>query len=465
MKPTINSAHDDKPGPRWRRRLVRVVVICTLGLSLMSPAARRWPNARSEYSRDFGGKLRCLRDCLWLGYGLYSPPTNHIRLASSSLLTVQVNPERLDMRTSAGMGECASIAENESGVVFTAWMMRDDRNSQSYKVYGRILSASGAPVGTDFRVNTGISSGMMAHHVSLRVDAAGWFYVLWHAARSTSELVHGGAGVFLRVYDPAGRPGPAEFQISPELRGAMPELAVNADGTAAAVWSDRGQIWGRLLSRDGPTGPAVRVDDTPLGAMAEFPAIAFGPDGRLFAAWTDTRAGRRDVYARMLGSSLIPLHATIKVGDGPVPAAFFRLISVAGTSKGYSVLWLRPGEQAGKWFDVNGHSSSSGNGSVVSVLPATSEVATMALRDGGVLASNGRYIRDWYPDHVGAEIPLLTPPSRPSELNLAPGRLGIWVAWHDSLDARRVPALGDNFFIMAARVSLSTVAPGVANKF
>ena len=115
------------------------------------------------------------------------------------------------------------------------------------------------------------------------------------------------------------------------------------------------------------------------------------------------------------------------------------------------MLWLRPDAQSGRWFDPKGRPL----GDAIAVLPATSEVATLPRPDGAVIVSNGRALRTWYPDHLGSEVPLLCAPSRPSEVNLAASRQGIWVAWHDSLDARRIPALGDNLFIMAARVSLN----------
>jgi len=96
------------------------------------------------------------------------------------------------------MGECASIAENRRGTVLAAWMMRDDRDGQTYKVYARRLSTSGSPMEGDFRVNTGLSSSMLAHHVSLRVDTEGWFYILWG-----SMIVY--AALFLVGYTMAAR--------------------------------------------------------------------------------------------------------------------------------------------------------------------------------------------------------------------------------------------------------------------
>jgi hypothetical protein len=304
-------------------------------------------------------------------------------------------------------------------------------------VYARRLRRDGTPLGSDFRVNTGLSSGMLAHHVSLCVDGAGWFYVLWHAARSPGQLVRGGAGVFLRIFNPDGLPAAPEMRVSPETRGAMAELSVAPQGNGAAVWCDRGQVWGRRLTRQGPVGTAVRLDDTPAGHVAEFPAVACGKDGGLLVAWADTRTGGRDVYARLLGSDLRPRSAAIRVGDGPVPTAFFRLISVAATSAGYAVLWLAPDGQCGRWFDERGRAL----GGVTAVLPATSEVATLPQPDGSVLVSNGRSLRVWRPGGLGEEVALLSAPSRPCEVHLAVSRQGIWAAWHDALDMRRLPAL------------------------
>jgi hypothetical protein len=444
---------------RKRRWLAFVLAIVVVGLAALSPALPRWAASRQEYPPGVIGKFRCFRDCLWLGYGGYHPTVDRIKLAAGNLLDVNVNPVRLDQRSSAGMGECASIGENRQGTVLAAWMMRDDRDGQTYKIYGRRLRTDGSPLGPDFRINTGLSSDVLAHHVSLRVDSQGWFYVLWHAAQTTGQLVRGGAGVFVRIFNPDGLPAAPEVLVSPENRGEMPELAVGANGIAAAVWSDRGQVWGRLLTHTGPYGAASCLDDTPAGALAEFPAAAFGTDGNLMAAWADTRTGGRDVYARILGPDLRPRRPSIRAGDGPVPKAFFRLISVAGTSAGYAVVWMKPGMQCGRWFGSNGNIL----GDVSAVLPAIAGVATLPQPDGSVLVSNGPSIRVWRLDRRGSgnnvsglQRPkvLLPAPSRPCEINLAPSHQGIWIAWHDLIDARRIPALGDNFFIMAARVSL-----------
>ncbi len=420
----------------------------------LAPAGRYWASARQEYPQGIGGIIHCFRDCLWLGYGGYHPPTNLITMAEGDLLRVYVKPTRLDLRTSAGMGECASVAENSRGTVLATWMMRDERDGQANKVYARKLRFDGTPVTPDYRVNTGASSRMLAHHVCLRVDADGYFYVLWNAARTPNELVHGGSGIFMRVYNPDGVPAAPEAQVSSNLSGAMPELAVSKMGAAVAVWSDNGHVWGRLLSHDGPRGRPSRLDDAPVGAVAEYPAIAFGVDGNLLAAWADTRTGGRDVYARLLDPQLRPIFASIRAGDGPVPNEFFRLISVAGTSAGYALIWMRPGTQRGRWFSHNGRAL----GSQIDVLPGTSEVATLPRPDGSVFASNGQSIRIWYPDRLGKVIPLLPSPSRPNEISLAASREGMWLAWHDSLDRRLIPGLGDNFFIMAARVALNNAS-------
>lgn len=419
-----------------------------LAAALLAPGAPRWASAFPEYPSGVAGRIRCLVDCALLGWGAFRPRTERIRLEPSPRLTVRVPPFRVDRRALGGMSECASIADNGRGTVLVAWMLRDPRDGQPYKIYARRLDPSGRAVGPDFRVNTGPSAGLLVHHPSIRSDGAGRFAVVWHAAPDARRLVRGGAGVFLRRFEADGRPGP-ELRVSPAPSGEMPEMAVGPRDELRVVWSDRGALWGRVVRSDLSMGAARRLDDTPPGAAAEFPAVACQSDGTALAAWVDTRAGGRDVRGRWFDADFRPRGPSFPIGPGPVPRQFFRLVSVAATPFGVAVLWRRPGTAWGCWLSRSGGRLTQAG----PVLRGGAEVALLPRPDGAVWATQSRDLVLWSPGRVGPAIPLLRPPSAAHEMCLAPARDGLWLAWHDAIDARRLPALGDNYYLMAARVA------------
>jgi len=433
-----------------RRWWIPLALVLLLAVAI-APGLGRLPSAAAEYPPGIAGKGRALLDCVAIAYGAYRPRLARIRLGRDGLATL-VPPVRVDQRQLAGMGECASIAVNDAGAVLVAWMMRDPRDGQSYKVYARALNRNGIPRGPDFRVNTGASATMLAHHVSARVDSGGRFAVLWHATRRPDRLVREGAGVFLRRLDGSGQPAGEELQISPELAGEMAEMALGDDDRIAVVWSDAGRLWGRILRADDTLGEPMRLDDAPAGALAEFPAAAFGPRGELLVAWADTRAGGRDVRARRFDRELRPLDASIAVGAGPVPEQFFRLIAVAATDSGWGVVWRRERRAFGRWIGASGRPLGAGE---KALLTRGAEVAAAPLSSSELAVSNGRSLCRWRRGGADAEILLIRRPARPQEISLAPQGDSLWLAWHDAIDARPVPALGDNFYIMAARLRLT----------
>jgi hypothetical protein len=111
------------------------------------------------------------------------------------------------------------------------------KTDTSWGVFGQRYSSSGAPVGSEFRVNTftlGYQFGP-----ALASDGAGNFVVTWSSPQDGSFY-----GVFGQRYDSAGVPQGSEFRVNTYTTSGQgaPAVASNGVGSFVVVWeSDGGQ--------------------------------------------------------------------------------------------------------------------------------------------------------------------------------------------------------------------------------
>jgi len=147
----------------------------------------------------------------------------------------------------------AGIAEDAAGNFVVVW--RGDDGSLD-GVFGQRFSASGSPLGGEFRVNSYSTNGQTSPAVSS--DADGNFVVVWQAFSDG-----GSYGVFGRHFDPSGVPQGSEFQVNSYTTSMQlsPVVASAANGNFVVVWESGGQDgsgfgvfgqrFGDLIFRDG----------------------------------------------------------------------------------------------------------------------------------------------------------------------------------------------------------------------
>ncbi len=81
----------------------------------------------------------------------------------------------------------------------------------------------------------------------------------------------------------------------------------DSSGNFAICWQDarfdEGDIFCRQFNPDGTTyGEEYRVNSDPIGPLQKEPAVAFGPEDRLYFTWTDFRnpGGQGDIYCKVI---------------------------------------------------------------------------------------------------------------------------------------------------------------------
>src|SRR5207253_11488190 len=132
-----------------------------------------------------------------------------------------------------------------------------------YGVYARRYSAAGVPLGGEFRVNAYTTGDQERSRVA--VDAAGDFVVAWQ-----SDLQDGsGYGVFAQRYSATGLPLGGEFRantFTTDYQG-FPAVGMSAAGDFVIAWQSLGQdgsntgVYAQRYSAAGvPQGGEFRVN-------------------------------------------------------------------------------------------------------------------------------------------------------------------------------------------------------------
>ena len=163
------------------------------------------------------------------------------------------------------------IAMNESGNFVVVWA----NTSSGFPfgdsvVMGRRFDAAGAPQGADFQVNTAVTGAQGSAAVDM--DANGRFAVVWHSTRYGGSLLD--SGVFAQQFDASGAPVGSEFRVNSYTTGTQraPAIASSPDENFVVVWESPdqggliGQLYGDLVFRDGfETGDFSRWDAAQTG--------------------------------------------------------------------------------------------------------------------------------------------------------------------------------------------------------
>ncbi len=144
-----------------------------------------------------------------------------------------------------------TVASTAAGNFVVVWMS-NGQDGSSWGVFGQRFDNTGAPLGTEFQVNTYTTGNQKAPAVAL--DAAGDFVVVWHSRQDGSYY-----GVFGQRFDSSGTPVGTEFQVNTYTTGAQYTAAVGSDATGnfVVVWTSTNQdrsgdgIFGQRFSNTG----------------------------------------------------------------------------------------------------------------------------------------------------------------------------------------------------------------------
>ena len=185
----------------------------------------------------------------------------------------------------SGIAAVPAIAADASGNFVVTWMSYGQDGSD-WGIYGRRFAASGTPMGPEFRVNS-FTTGYQGRPV-VAAAAAGSFVVAWNSNAQDGSSI----GVFGQRFASTGAPLGSEFRVNTYVPGAQygPSIADLAGGFVV-TWrsfgqdgSSNGNFGQRFASSGAPAGPEFRVNTFTTGYQA-YPSVASDASGNFVVAW------------------------------------------------------------------------------------------------------------------------------------------------------------------------------------
>ena len=232
-----------------------------------------------------------------------------------------------------------AVASDTSGNFVIVWTSRNQ--GPLYDVFGQRYSASGAPLGLEFRVNTYTPNVQGVEAVGS--DPAGNFVVAWTSYQDGSSY-----GTFGQRFASSGAPLGPEFRVNtytPYAQG-FPSVSVDSTGNFVVVWesgyqdgSAYGAFGQRFASSGAPLGPEFRVNTYTTGAQYD-PKVARDSTGNFIVVWSSVQDGSAEgVFGQRYASTGAPLGVEFRVNTYTTSGQFFP--GVACDSAGnFVIVWM-----------------------------------------------------------------------------------------------------------------------------
>ena len=148
---------------------------------------------------------------------------------------------------STAIGRDPQVAMASDGTFVVVWTDQTDADGDDYGVFGRRVDATGTPLGTPFQVNTYTTGSQGIAGPAISMDAAGNFVVVWS---DYTERYGVYCNVMGRRFDATGTPLGGEFRVNTNIFGtgyygeifgddvsSYPTVASGAAGDFVVVWN------------------------------------------------------------------------------------------------------------------------------------------------------------------------------------------------------------------------------------
>jgi len=178
------------------------------------------------------------------------------------------------------------VGATSSGSFVVSWSSIG-QDGAGYGIYGQRYDASGAPVGPEFRVNT-YTTGSQSVSAAAS-DSSGDFVIVW-ASDSQDGL---GYGIFGQRFAGSGAPLGTEFRVNSYTTNTqfIPAISADSTGNFVVAWQSNGEdgasdgIFGQRFDGSGaPFGPEFRVNSYTTSQQVA-PIVAAAASGEFVVVW------------------------------------------------------------------------------------------------------------------------------------------------------------------------------------
>jgi len=272
---------------------------------------------------------------------------------------VPLGPEFRVNTSTTDLQNAPSVAA-DAGSFVVAWTSSGAYGGTTADVFGQRYASGGAPAGPEFRINTFTTNGQFAPAVA--VDPAGNFVVVW-AGQGAGDSY----GVFAQRFAGTGAPLGSEFRVNSATTDQQyaPAVAAGAAGTFVVTWTTSGgyggtpgDVFGQRYAGGAPVGSEFRVNTYTTGSQSR-PAVAGEPGGGFVIVWTGQGQGdTTGIFGQRFTSSGAAAGPEFRVNSDSTDLQFAP--SVAADAGGnFVVAWTSSGGYGGIPADVFGQRCSS----------------------------------------------------------------------------------------------------------
>jgi len=234
-----------------------------------------------------------------------------------------------------------AVATDPSGGFVVVWTSYRQDGSD-FGVFGQRFTSSGAPLGSEFRVNTYTTSDQLRPAVA--TDPSGGFVVVWESFGQDGSYT----GVFGQRFASSGAVLGSEFQVNTYTTNnqATPAVATDPSGGFVVVWASDTQdgsytgVFGQRFASSGAAlGSEFQINT--FATFSQFnPDVAVDPSGGFVVVWTSDKQDGSDfgVFGQRFASSGAALGSEFQVNTYTTSDQL-RPAVATDPSGGFVVVW------------------------------------------------------------------------------------------------------------------------------
>jgi hypothetical protein len=239
----------------------------------------------------------------------------------------------------------------------------NQQDGSGWGIYAQRYSATGIPVGGEFRVNTTTQDDQTSPSVAMASD--GSFVIAWQSHNQDGS----GWGIYAQRYDANGVAQGSEFRVNTTTQDdqTSPSVAIAADGSFVIAWQSHNQDgsgWGIYAQRYNASGTVQGGEflvNTTSNDDQTSPSVAIAANDSFVITWQSHNQDGSGwgVYAQRYSATGVALGGEFRVNTTTQDDQLSPKVAMAGDGS-FVVTWASQSEDGSGWgiyaqrYDPNG---------------------------------------------------------------------------------------------------------------